>query len=96
MIDELDKVKYQVERRLRELGAAVVSHQRAQAESLVADAKQAPKEKTPIARLSFLTSQLRQAAQPSARQGLGQRRFCPPPLHQPPLHLHMRQKPELT
>lgn len=62
MIDELDNVKHQVERRLRELGAAVVSHKRAQAESLVADAKQALKEKTPIARLRFLTSQLRQAA----------------------------------
>ena len=61
MIDELDSVEYQVQRRLRELGEAVAPRERAQAESLVADAKQALKEKTPIVRLRFLTSELRQA-----------------------------------
>jgi molecular chaperone DnaK len=62
MIDELDAVAYQVQRRLRELGEAVAPDERALAENLVADAKQALKVATPIARLRFLTSQLRQAA----------------------------------
>ena len=49
--NELDAVAYQVERRLAELGDAVPSHERARAEMLVADARQAIKEEAPLDRL---------------------------------------------
>jgi molecular chaperone DnaK len=64
MIDarnDLDAAAYQVERRLAELGAAVATHEKARAELLVADARQAMKEDAPLERLRSLTSELQQA-----------------------------------
>jgi molecular chaperone DnaK len=56
----LDSVAYQVERRLSELGSSVAEHDRARAEMLVADARQAVKEEAPIERLRSLTGDLQQ------------------------------------
>jgi molecular chaperone DnaK len=58
--NELDSVAYQVERRLSELGSSVAEHDRARAEMLVADARQAVKEDAPIDRLRSLTGDLQQ------------------------------------
>ena len=52
--NELDAVAYQVERRLDELGDAVPSHEKARAEMLVADARQAVKEEAPLDRVRAL------------------------------------------
>ena len=63
MIDarnELDTVAYQVERRLGELADAAPVNEKARAEMLVADARQAIKEEAPLARLRSLTSELQQ------------------------------------
>ena len=54
--NELDAVAYQVERRLAELGDAVPVHEKARAEMLVADARQAVKEEAPLDRLRSLTA----------------------------------------
>jgi molecular chaperone DnaK len=59
----LDTAAYQVERRLGELGDAVPAHERARAEILVADARQALKEETPLDRLRTLTGELEQIYQ---------------------------------
>ncbi|MGZ4530965.1 MAG: molecular chaperone DnaK [Mycobacteriaceae bacterium] len=57
----LDSVAYQVERRLSELGSSVAEHDRARAEMLVAEARQAVKEDAPpIDRLRSLTGDLQQ------------------------------------
>jgi molecular chaperone DnaK len=61
--NELDAVAYQVERRLAEAGDAVPTHERARAELLVNDARQAIKEEAPIERLRTLTGELQQALQ---------------------------------
>jgi molecular chaperone DnaK len=61
MIDarnELDSAAYQVERRLNEVDAA--AHDRARAEMLIADARQAVKEEAPLDRLRSLTGELQQ------------------------------------
>jgi molecular chaperone DnaK len=58
--NELDSVAYQVERRLAELGESVPVHEKARAEQLVADARQAVKEEVPVERLRDLTSELQQ------------------------------------
>ncbi|MEU0568240.1 molecular chaperone DnaK [Nonomuraea sp. NPDC005983] len=58
--NELDSVAYQVERRLQELGDAVPVHEKARAEQLVGDARQAIKEEAPIDRLRPLSSELQQ------------------------------------
>ncbi|GII89142.1 chaperone protein DnaK [Sphaerisporangium siamense] len=58
--NELDSVAYQVERRVTELGDAVPVHEKARAEQLAADARQAIKEEAPIERLRDLTSELQQ------------------------------------
>ncbi|WP_424528811.1 molecular chaperone DnaK [Sphaerisporangium viridialbum] len=58
--NELDSVAYQVERRLTELGDAVPVHEKARAEQLVADARQAIKEEAPVERLRDLSSELQQ------------------------------------
>ncbi|WP_433416663.1 molecular chaperone DnaK [Microtetraspora malaysiensis] len=79
--NELDTVTYTVERRLNELGQAVPVHEKARAETLVVDARQAIKEEVPLDRLRSLTAELQQvyhglgasAAAPGA-QGEG-----PPP-----------------
>jgi molecular chaperone DnaK len=56
----LDTSAYQVERRLAEIGDSVPTHERARAEMLVADARQALKEETPLDRLRSLASELQQ------------------------------------
>ncbi len=56
----LDTAAYQVEHRIAELGASVAVHEKARAEMLVADARQALKEETPLDRLRSLTSELQQ------------------------------------
>jgi molecular chaperone DnaK len=61
--NELDAVAYQVERRLGELGEAAPSHERARAEVLVGDARQAIKEEAPLERLRELTGELQQVLQ---------------------------------
>ncbi|MFC4530049.1 molecular chaperone DnaK [Sphaerisporangium dianthi] len=58
--NELDSVAYQVERRVGELGEAVPVHEKARAEQLVADARQAIKEEAPVERLRDLASELQQ------------------------------------
>ncbi|MGZ6863434.1 MAG: molecular chaperone DnaK [Blastococcus sp.] len=59
--NELDSVAYQVDRRLGELGEAVPPHEKARADMLVADARQAVKDPdTPVERLRSLASELQQ------------------------------------
>jgi molecular chaperone DnaK len=76
--NELDSVAYQVERRLSELGDAVPVHERARAEMLVADGRQAVKEDAPLDRLRALTAELQQvfyglgSASSTGSQGDGQ------------------------
>jgi molecular chaperone DnaK len=62
--NELDTVAYQVERRLGELGDVAPSHERARAELLVGDARQAIKDdQAPLERLRELTGELQQLLQ---------------------------------
>src|ERR1700724_478694 len=58
--NELDSVAYQVERRLAELGDSAAPHDRARAEMLVADARQAVKDEAPLEKVQALTSELQQ------------------------------------
>ncbi|MEV6653158.1 molecular chaperone DnaK [Streptomyces sp. NPDC051219] len=58
--NELDAVAYQVERRLNELGGAAPAHEKARAEMLVTDAREAIKEEAPLDRVRSLTSELQQ------------------------------------
>ncbi|MEU7835144.1 molecular chaperone DnaK [Nonomuraea sp. NPDC049129] len=58
--NELDTVAYQVERRLQELGDGVPVHEKARAEQLVQDARQAVKEEAPLDRLRGLSGELQQ------------------------------------
>jgi molecular chaperone DnaK len=58
--NELDTAAYQVERRLAELGESALPHDKARAQMLVADARQAVKEEAPLDRLRALTSELQQ------------------------------------
>ncbi|MFC6079795.1 molecular chaperone DnaK [Sphaerisporangium aureirubrum] len=59
----LDSAAYQVERRLAELGDSLPVHEKARAEQLVADARQAITEEAPVERLRDLASELRQVDQ---------------------------------
>jgi molecular chaperone DnaK len=71
--NELDATAYQVERRLTELGESVPTHEKARAEMLVSDARQAIKENAPIDRMRSLTSELQQVLQGLvARQPAGE------------------------
>jgi molecular chaperone DnaK len=58
--NELDAVAYQVERRLTELGDAVPSHERARADMLVADAREAVQQQASPDKARPLTSELQQ------------------------------------
>ncbi len=58
--NELDSAAYQVERRLTQLGDSAPPHERARAEMLVGDARQAIKEEAPLERVQSLTSELQQ------------------------------------
>lgn len=54
----LDGAAYQVHRRLTELGDAAASHERARAELLVSDARDAVRDEAPMARVRELTGEL--------------------------------------
>jgi molecular chaperone DnaK len=69
--NELDAVAYQVERRLAELGEAAPSHERARAEMLVGDARQAVQQEAPLERLRELTGELQQVLQGLQAAGPG-------------------------
>ncbi|MDQ3762157.1 MAG: molecular chaperone DnaK [Actinomycetota bacterium] len=58
--NELDATAYQVERRIGELGDAVAVHDKARAEMLVADAREAIKQEAPLERVRSLTADLQQ------------------------------------
>src|SRR6202012_2672390 len=68
----LDTAAYQVERVAAERGDAVQVHEKARAENLVADARQALKDdSTPLDRLRSLTAELQQVYQSLATEGPG-------------------------
>ena len=69
--NELDSAAYQVERRLSELGQAVPVHEKARAETLVADARQAIADQAPTGRLRSLTSELQQVYHGLGASGSG-------------------------
>jgi len=58
--NNLDSAAYQLERRLTELGGQVAVHDKARAEMLIADARQAVKEQAPVERVRSLTADLQQ------------------------------------
>ena len=58
--NELDSVAYRVDRRLGEFGDRVPEHERARAQMLVADARQAIKEEAPVDRIRSLSAELQQ------------------------------------
>lgn len=58
--NELDSAAYQVERRVTELGESAPVNEKARAEMLVGEARQAIKEESPLDRLRSLTSDLQQ------------------------------------
>jgi molecular chaperone DnaK len=58
--NQLDSLAYQVQRRLDELGDAAPSHERARAEMLVTDARQAVADQAPMDRVRELTGELQQ------------------------------------
>ncbi|MFJ9210334.1 molecular chaperone DnaK [Streptomyces sp. NPDC102264] len=61
--NELDAIAYQVERRLGELGESAPEHERARAQLLVSDARQAVKGEETLDRVRSLTSELQQVYQ---------------------------------
>jgi molecular chaperone DnaK len=74
--NELDATAHAVERRLTELGTGVATHDKARAEMLVSDARQAVKEEAPLDRARALTADLQQilqalSAAAGARPGTG-------------------------
>jgi molecular chaperone DnaK len=58
--NQLDTAVYQVERILAERGDTLPVHEKARAENLVSDARQALKEDTPLERMRVLTDELQQ------------------------------------
>jgi molecular chaperone DnaK len=56
----LDAAAYQVERQVGDLGGSVPVHEKARADTLVADARQALKDNAPLDRLRDLTTELQQ------------------------------------
>jgi molecular chaperone DnaK len=58
--NQLDTVAYQVQRRLDELGDSAPPHERARAEMLVTEARQAVADQAPMDRVRDLTSELQQ------------------------------------
>ena len=58
--NNLDSAAYQLERRVTELGGQVAVHDKARAEMLIADARQAVKEQAPVERVRSLTADLQQ------------------------------------
>jgi molecular chaperone DnaK len=78
--NELDTVAHQVESLLAERGDAVPVHEKARAENLAADARQAMKEDTPLDGIRTLTAELQQVYQSlaAARQGPQPGQEAPP------------------
>ena len=58
--NELDSIAYQVQRRLDELGADAPAHEKARAELLVGEARQAVQDQGPLTRVRELTGELQQ------------------------------------
>jgi molecular chaperone DnaK len=77
--NELDSAAHQVERALAERGDAVAVNVKARAESLVADARQALGQDTPVERLRTLTAELQQAYQGLAVPAQGGQQDAPGP-----------------
>jgi molecular chaperone DnaK len=75
--NELDGAAYAVEHLVTERGDAVPVHEKARADTLVADARQALKEEAPLDRLRSLTMELQQVY-----QGLSAAGATPPPQDQ--------------
>jgi molecular chaperone DnaK len=69
--NELDSIAYQVQRRIDELGADAPSHERARAELLVGEARQAVQEQAPLPRVRELTGELQQVLQALMTRGAG-------------------------
>jgi molecular chaperone DnaK len=61
--NQLEASTYQIARRLDELGESAPAHERARAEMLVNDARQAIKEEAPLDRVRDLTGEIQQAHQ---------------------------------
>jgi molecular chaperone DnaK len=61
--NQMESLAYQVERRLGELGDAAPAHEKARAEMLVNDARQALKEEAPLDRVRSVSDELQQIAQ---------------------------------
>jgi molecular chaperone DnaK len=77
--NELDAIAYQAERRLQELGDAAPQHERARAEMLITDAREAVQNEAPLDRVRQLTSELQQI-----HSALQARSAQPPPQEQQP------------
>ncbi len=76
--NELDAAAYALEHLLAERGDAVPVHEKARADTLVADARQVLKEEAPVDRVRSLTLELQQAYQNLSAAGA-----APPPQDQP-------------
>ncbi len=68
----LDAAAYQVENLLAERGDGVPVHERARADNLVGEARQALKDDTPVDRLKTMTAELQQVYQSIVAAGQGQ------------------------
>ena len=69
--NELDSIAYQVQRRLDELGTDAPAHEKARAELLVGEARQAVAEQVPLTRVRELTGELQQVLQALMARGGG-------------------------
>ena len=81
--NELDTAAYAVEHLLAERGEAVPTHEKARADQLAADARQALKEDTPLDRLRELTVELQQVYQGLLASGGVPPQGGPPPAGSP-------------
>jgi molecular chaperone DnaK len=69
--NQLESLAYQVERRLADLGDAAPGHERARAEMLIGDARQALQSDADLERIRQLTGELQQVAQALLARGGG-------------------------
>jgi molecular chaperone DnaK len=69
--NELDTATYQLQRRLDELGDQIPVHEKARADLLVSDARQALKEQAPLDRIRTLTGEIQQVYHSLAATGGG-------------------------
>ena len=69
--NELDAIAYQVEQSLLQRGDSVPVHEKARAESLVADARTAVQQESSVDRVRTLTGELQQVYQGLASAGAG-------------------------